>query len=103
QHAVEGANERPDERPQQDGQSDDHQKQDNPDHEIQDADPEGPDLKLVVCAQKRVGRADLHVGDDDADQAGDSDDIGDQIENVDDQRELLVGNGRLQGLIGSGG
>ena len=37
---------------------------------------------------------DLHMRDDHADQRGDAGEVGDEVEDVDDQRELLVGDRR---------
>ena len=52
-------------------------------------------------AQQRVGRADLHVRNDDADQGRYSREIGGEIEDVDDQGELLAGYRGLPGRVGS--
>ncbi len=62
------------------------------DRQIQYADPERADLELVMRAQQRIGIADFDVRDDDADQPCYAGEVGGEIEDIDDQRELRVGH-----------
>src|SRR5262249_6269246 len=52
-------------------------------------------------AQQRVGGGKLDVRDDDTDEGRYSREVGDEVENIDDQRELLAGNGGLLRRVGS--
>ena len=51
-------------------------------------------------AQQRIGIGDFEMRDDDADQLGYAGDVAGEIENINDQRELLVGHRGLRGRIG---
>src|SRR6266568_3109647 len=64
ENAFDATDQGPDEPPEQDRQSDDNEGEDDPDREIQQPDPEGPDLELVMGPQHRVGIADLDMRDD---------------------------------------
>ena len=54
QTALDDADQRPDEPPDKDRDADQHHAQQNADRAVQQSDPEGPDLKLVVRPQYRV-------------------------------------------------
>src|ERR1700704_2898232 len=101
-HAFDGAHQRPDKPPKQHEEADHRQRQDRSDHEIKEADPEGADLKAVMGGEDGVGGTDLDMRDDDADQRGNSRDVGGQIKDIDDQHDLLVGHRRLLWRSGFG-
>src|SRR5262245_40403984 len=52
-------------------------------------------------AQQRIGGGKLDVRNDDPDEGRYSREVGDEVEDIDDQRELLAGNGGLLRRIGS--
>src|SRR5262245_51467758 len=87
QHALDVAYERPDEPPQEHDRPDDDQRQDRSDHQIEQPNPKGADLKPVMCGQQRLGAVDLDVRHDDADQRGNAGEVADEIQNVDDERD----------------
>jgi hypothetical protein len=61
EHALDVAHERPDEPPEQHGDSDNCDRQNDSDGDIQDTDPKRPDLKPVMGPQQRIGRAHLGI------------------------------------------
>src|SRR5271167_440815 len=66
--ALDDADQRPHQPPSKNRDADEHDAQRNADREVQQSDPEGPDLELVMRPQHWVGIVDLHVRDDDANQ-----------------------------------
>ena len=63
--------------------------------------PERANLKPAMRAQQRVGGGKLDMRDDDTDEGRYSREVGDEVEDIDNQRELLAGNGGLLRRIGS--
>src|SRR5262249_39999951 len=63
--------------------------------------PERANLKPAMRAQQRIGGGKLDVRDDDPDEGRYSREVGDEVEDIDDQRELLAGTGGLLRRIGA--
>src|SRR5215813_1777937 len=101
QRAFDVAHERPDKPPEQHGDPDDRGGQDYSNCKIQEPDPECANLKPVMRAQQRVGGGKLDMRDDDADEGRYSREVGDEVEDIDDQRELPAGHRGLLRRIGS--
>src|SRR5215475_13626978 len=68
QHAFDVAHQRPDEPPEQHGDSDDHTGQDYSDCKIQEPDPERANLKPAMRAQQRIRGGKLDMRNDDPDE-----------------------------------
>src|SRR5262249_42938971 len=101
QRAFDVAHERPDKPPEQHGDPHDRGGQDYSNCKIQEPDPERANLKPVMRAQQRVGGGKLDMRNDDTDKGRYSREVGDEVEDIDDQRELPTGNRGLLRRIGS--
>ncbi len=66
--------------------------QDRPGYQVHQSDPKCPDLKPVMAPEDLIGIRDLDVCNDDANQGGDSGDVGGEIEEVPTVR-VLAGTG----------
>src|SRR5215475_723104 len=91
QHAFDVAYERPDEPPEQHSDPDDHAGQDDSDRKIQEPNPERANLKPIMRVQQRTRRRKLDMRNDDTDEGRYSREVGGEIEDIDDQRELPAG------------
>src|SRR5262249_23527076 len=101
QHAFDVAHERPDEPQEQHGDPKDGGGEDYSDCNIQEPDPERANLKPVMRVQKRIGGWDLDMRNDDPDEGCYPREIGDEMKDVDNQRDLPAGNRGLPRRIGS--
>src|SRR6266446_2908419 len=100
QHAFDVAHERPDEPQEQHSDPNDGRGEDYSDCNIQKPDPERANLKPVMRVQKRIGGWELDMRNDDPDEGCYPGEIGNEIQDVDNQRDLPAGNGLLR-RIGS--
>src|SRR5262249_9073787 len=91
--ALDVSHQRPDCPPNQYSDPDrrDERDQNRPHHNIQQSDPERPDLELVMAAEEERGIREPNVSNDDANQGGDPEDVGGEIEQVYDQHKLFIG------------
>src|ERR1700692_2166570 len=97
--ALDDADQRPNEPPCKNREADEYHAQRNADREVQQSDPEGPDLELVMRPQHRVSIVDLHVRDDDASQRRNPGEITHAVKHVDNDSESIV---RDEGPVGFG-
>ena len=92
------ANQRPDEPPQINDDTDQDEQQDRADGEIKQPYPKRADLETIMRVNDRLTQADLQVSDDDADQRRDAREVRGEVKNVDNQRYGFAGDRRLRGL-----